>query len=58
MQVDFLREREREREKERESSLSSLLKYTCSILFKESSNLQVVDTALIRARVVCEVDLV
>ena len=48
VQVQFFSERERERERER-------------VLFffsRNSENIQVVDTALNRALVVCEVDLV
>ena len=48
MQVQFFSEREREKERE------------VHVLFfsRNSENIQVVDTALIRACVVCEVDVV
>ena len=68
MQVRFFSQREREREREREERererffvlcVFRLPKYTCSIFFaRNSENIQSVDTALIGARVICEVDLV
>ena len=60
MQVQFFSEREREREKERESYLSVYPAeiYMFYFFSRNSENIQVIDTELIRARVVCEVALV